>query len=52
MCYCQMFDRITLVQNGSVSAIGRVSRFAFGSLQVGFLGPAHSFTSCQLLVKG
>ena len=35
----------TTVCAGPVSAVGSVSRFAFGSLQVGFLGPAHSFTT-------
>ena len=35
-----------------VSAVGSVSRLAFESWQVRFLGLALSFTSCQLLVKG
>ena len=32
--------------------VGSMSWQAFRSLQVGFSGLAHSFTSCQLLVKG
>ena len=35
---------------GPDSAVGRISRLAFGSSQVRFPGPA-PFTSCQLLVK-
>ena len=37
---------------GLVNAVGSVSWFVFGSSQVRFPGPAHSSTSCQLLVKG
>ena len=35
-----------------VSAVGSMYRLAFGRSQVRFPDPAHSFTSCQLLVKG
>ena len=35
-----------------VSVVGRLSSQGFGRLQVQFPGPAKSFTSCQLLVKG
>ena len=35
-----------------VSAVGRASSLVFGRLRVHFPGQAHSFTSCQLLVKG
>ena len=37
---------------GPISTVGSMSRSGFGSLQVRFPGPAHSFTICQLLVKG
>ena len=35
-----------------VSAVSSASLLAFWCSQVQFPGPAHSFTSCQLLVKG
>ena len=34
---------------GPVSTVGSAPSLVFGSLQVRFLGPAHSFTCCQLL---
>ena len=34
------------------STVGSMSRLAFRSLQVQFPGLAHSFDSCQILVKG
>ena len=37
---------------GPVSVIGSASRITFWSSQARFPGPAHSFTMCQLLVKG
>ena len=37
---------------GPVSAVGSVSRLAFRSSQVRCADLAHSFTTCQLLVKG
>ena len=37
---------------GPDSTVGSLSRLVFGSLQVQFLGPAHSLTSFYLLVKG
>ena len=33
-------------------AVGSASHLALGRSQVRFPGPAHSFISCQLLVKG
>ena len=42
----------TLLPAGLVSAVGSVYQLAFRSLQVRFLGPAHSLNSYQLLVKG
>ena len=36
----------------SFSRPSRVFWLAFGSLQVHFPGSLHSFTSCQLLLKG
>ena len=35
-----------------VSAVCSMSRLAFGSSQVQFTGPAHSFIGRQLLVEG
>ena len=35
-----------------VSAVGSVSRLAFGGSQVQIPGPSHSFASCKILVKG
>ena len=36
----------------SFGADGSASSLVFGSLYVRFLAPVHSFTNCQLLVKG
>ena len=35
-----------------ISAVGSACSVAFGSSLIRFPGPAHSFTRCQLLVKG
>ena len=35
-----------------IRPVGSMSKLAFGSWQVLFLDPAHSFASDQLLVKG
>ena len=43
---------VTAINTGQVSAVGSAARLEFGSWQVPFPGLAHSFTSCQLLVKG
>ena len=43
---------VVVVYMRMVSAVVFSSQLAFGSLQVRFPGLAHSFTSCQLLVKG
>ena len=44
--------RITSKLDSPVKAVGNMSRLAFGSRHVQFLGRAHSFTTYQLLVKG
>ena len=40
-----------LIFVGAVIAVGSMSNLMSGVLQVLFPGPAHTFSSCQLLVK-
>ena len=51
MGFCETFIFI-FVSAGPVSAVGSASPLAFGNSLVRVPGLAHSFTSCQLLVKG